>query len=637
VSIYLIHRMTARKIKERTDFLVKFLDLPPPNRLVSQLSGGQQRRVSFAAALLHEPPLLILDEPTVGVDPLLRTNIWSHLIEISRTSNTTIIITTHYIEEAKQADMVGLMRAGRLLAEASPEGLIKHFSIPSLEEIFLKLCLQDGDADELEMKHHHGKNNIGFTNENDMQLEAVTSDTNRNSSQEGGFRLKKIRSKATQHIILKEPDGDDSIYKEEWKETGKYENFFSWGRFVALLIKNMIRMKRNLGFLLFSFLMPPMQTCLFCLAIGGMPYNLPVAIINEDLGLDPILEVISDLPFIPDLPNPYNDTLGQLYIDKLNDKTISKIYYDDYEDGYSAVKDGHAWSMIYLNENFTSGIIAEALGDSYPSITNHTSQFRGQGSVDIYMDNTNQQIAWTMDYEILNALDKFSLYLLNQTEFDASHLRLPIEMTLVYGSSNPSFTEFMAPGVIITITYFMAVGLTALSFIIERKEGLLDRSWVAGVHTSEVMLSHLVTQMVVMIIQIGLILVFMFPVFGIPCEGSMVLVILLSVLQGLCGMTFGLMISAASDNEMTAIQLALGCFYPIILLSGIVWPVQGMPQGFRYFSYFLPNTFACESLRAILYKGWGIDHFVVYMGFIVSFIWLIIHALLAEVLLWLRK
>ena len=65
------------------------------------------RRASLAVALLQEPELLILDEPTVGVDPLLRQTIWRHLIKISRTTTTTIIITTHYVEEARQANRVG--------------------------------------------------------------------------------------------------------------------------------------------------------------------------------------------------------------------------------------------------------------------------------------------------------------------------------------------------------------------------------------------------------------------------------------------------------------------------------------------------------------------------------------------------
>ena len=84
----------------------------------------------------------------------------------------------------------------------------------------------------------------------------------------------------------------------------------------------------------------------------------------------------------------------------------------------------------------------------------------------------------------------------------------------------PTFTEFMAPGVILSITYFMAVGLTSISFIIERKEGLLDRSWIAGVTSLEVMLAHVVAQFVVMVVQVGFVLVFMLLVFQVT-DGSM--------------------------------------------------------------------------------------------------------------------
>ena len=79
----------------------------------------------------------------------------------------------------------------------------------------------------------------------------------------------------------------------------------------------------------------------------------------------------------------------------------------------------------------------------------------------------------------------------------------------VYGSNQPTFTEFMAPGVILSITYFMAVGLTALSFILERKEGLLDRSWVAGVTATEVMLAHVIAQFIVLIMQVSKIITFL--------------------------------------------------------------------------------------------------------------------------------
>ena len=94
-------------------------------------------------ALLHNPELLILDEPTVGVDPMLRQSIWSHLIKLSTEQKKTILITTHYIEEARQANTVSLMRNGKLLAEESPSYLLNIYGLDNLEQVFLKLCKRD--------------------------------------------------------------------------------------------------------------------------------------------------------------------------------------------------------------------------------------------------------------------------------------------------------------------------------------------------------------------------------------------------------------------------------------------------------------------------------------------------------------
>ncbi len=140
-----LHGMSNEEIMKREEWLVDFLDLPEPERQVGKLSGGQKRRVSLSVALLHEPELLLLDEPTVGVDPELRARIWKHLKTIAA-DGTTIVLTTHYIDEASKADRVGLMRDGRLLAEAAPKELMEKHQTTSLEEVFLSLCKREVKA-----------------------------------------------------------------------------------------------------------------------------------------------------------------------------------------------------------------------------------------------------------------------------------------------------------------------------------------------------------------------------------------------------------------------------------------------------------------------------------------------------------
>ena len=76
--------------------------------------------------------------------------------------------------------------------------------------------------------------------------------------------------------------------------------------------------------------------------------------------------------------------------------------------------------------------------------------------------------------------------------------------------------------------------------------------------------------------------------------------------------------SALCDNEQDAIQLALGSFYPNLLLSGIIWPLEGMLPELRYISYILPQTYACEAMRGMLSRGWGIVWPQVYTGYLVT-------------------
>lgn len=106
-------------------------------RLVGELSGGMRRRVSLAAALAHDPRALFLDEPTVGVDPLMRQDFWASFRERAD-SGASIIITTHHMEETRRCDRIGLLWRGRLLREGAPDELLEQAGTNSLDEAFAR-------------------------------------------------------------------------------------------------------------------------------------------------------------------------------------------------------------------------------------------------------------------------------------------------------------------------------------------------------------------------------------------------------------------------------------------------------------------------------------------------------------------
>lgn len=130
-----VYRVAPRRIDE----LLALMDLVPvAERPVSRCSGGQRRRVALAAALLADPPLLLLDEPTVGLDPRLRQRLWSAFADWAH-DGTTLVVSTHVMDEAAKTDRMAFLSAGRIVAEGSPDELRAQAGVADLEDAVLAL------------------------------------------------------------------------------------------------------------------------------------------------------------------------------------------------------------------------------------------------------------------------------------------------------------------------------------------------------------------------------------------------------------------------------------------------------------------------------------------------------------------
>ena len=111
--------------------------------LVGRLSGGQQSRVSLACALLADPEVIVLDEPTVGLDPVLRRDLWRLFHELAD-GGATLLVSSHVMDEAERCDRLLLLREGRLVADDTPGGLRERTSTDNLEDAFLRTVERDG-------------------------------------------------------------------------------------------------------------------------------------------------------------------------------------------------------------------------------------------------------------------------------------------------------------------------------------------------------------------------------------------------------------------------------------------------------------------------------------------------------------
>lgn len=135
-----IKGMSREDIREKTDELIQVLDLVEFEKVrASKLSGGTQQRVALASACVNNPRVLLLDEATVGLDPVLRKDVWNYLRDFNKKVKGAIIITTHFLDEADYADRVGFMRRAKMIALDTPAALKKQTSSVTMEEVFLKL------------------------------------------------------------------------------------------------------------------------------------------------------------------------------------------------------------------------------------------------------------------------------------------------------------------------------------------------------------------------------------------------------------------------------------------------------------------------------------------------------------------
>ncbi|EDV31909.1 uncharacterized protein Dana_GF14305, isoform B [Drosophila ananassae] len=589
-----IYGLTDEKIREKFKLLKELLQLPPATQMIKQCSGGQQRRLSFACAMIHDPELLILDEPTVGLDPMLREKIWNFLVETTRNSKLAVIITTHYIEEAKQANCIGLMRNGVLLAEDTPTNIMIKFGTQSIEDAFLILSQRQGNEDDL------------------VQI----MDHNKNQTLAPAVLPPEVIDTAEPNMPEKAP----IPYEEAPNENRKKVFFTTKGRIKALMTKNFVQLFRQPSGIIFMLLFPLIQLTCFYLAIGKTPTNLELGVYSGEV--DSYGECFDE-----NLVTVYSgedscqfNKLSCRYIRELGDDVATRKYYSNEADALSDAKKAVTVGYLHFAQNFSESIFS-VMEDGIHA----TDGAVDHAELSVHIDMTDQQVAYFMQRKLREKFSAFMRSVVKDCNASAALVELPVQFQEpIFGSTDIEFQQYCAPGVVMTMVFFLATLMTAAVFISERMDGIWDRTLLAGVSATEMLWAHLLTQLIIMALQSFEVIMYIGLVFDTYNNGDTTTLIGLLTLTAFCGMLFGLFISVFCKSHTEANFVATGAFYPMIILCGLLWPLESMPQFLQDLVMVLPFTIPSISARNVIEKGWGITNAKVYNGFLVMSGWTII-------------
>lgn len=613
-----IYGLEGERLNERRAAVLELTSLENnTEQLAGTLSGGWQRRLALACALIHEPDVLFLDEPTAGIDPVARRHLWDLLFELSG-RGVTLFVTTHYMDEAERCTDVGYIFMSKLLVLGKPDELKElpdvtptgakryELRVPSPTEQLTRLRDLDGIRDatlfgetiHLLVDAEISGESIGQhlqVDDDSVEIREIP------PSLEDVF-VTLTKEAESRHSAPTPARADSDVKKDDASLASAQESKNqppakppktaitakvrdagnTLNGFWAVLVKEFFHIRRQPSTLFFMLVVPVMQTIIFGYAIDTQIEDIPLVVYDLD-GRQASRELIA------------------AFENTRRFRIMARVHDDD--SFHDALTSGRAKVGMQVPPDYSDRLL------------------RGeQTRVQVLIDGSDSQVATTaqstaqllgLNLSIQLATKKGEALQLAAAREGAGQAVLPIETRtrLLYNPDLES-ARFFVPGLVGIILQLVTLFLTSFAIVRERELGTLEQLFVTPVGRTGLLLGKLFPYAIVGFVELLIVVAVMIYVFGVPIRGSIPLLVSLSMLFMVCSLGLGLLVSTLAKTQLEAVQFAFVIMLPSVLLSGFVFPRSEMPLPIYVITFGIPATYYIEILRGVVLRGAGLHHLI---------------------------
>ncbi|XP_074593276.1 ABC transporter G family member 23-like [Brevipalpus obovatus] len=622
--------LSMEQIDERINELLKVIDIREQRKLICQLSLGQRRRVSMAATLIHRPRLLLLDEPTVGSDPLLVHKMWQYLFHL-RDNGTTIVVTTHYLEEIVKADRFGLMRNGQIIVEDNPMSFIAGFGAESLEKAVFKLCSEWDAQAKRTMAEQNSVSTVKLqpysNNNNDSNACSKGKTSSSCSTHSCGRMILESsssfrRSSSTLSLLpfrrnssswsLPQIDviNPTSHYGGGGGDNSAPLRIKFWTVMRLLMWRLLLRTRRFMIFpILLSCLIIFIISATFGLMFGRFPENLRIGytIVGQS--------------------NNYTDQI----LNQLRDHKVILISTSSAFTARQMIENGSLDGHFTIGESFIDNLeykLREGIGSLvYPYRTESH-----QDEINLLFDVSNRFKVDSMRIWMNRAVDELFDKIRRDKRIAKNAFNF-VRIQPIFDS--PGSSDHLASKDIVVIRYFLfaveqfAIILLLTWTIKESKERMNERLMAAGVQHYQLTIILAVGSIMIIAPIYCVLLALLVPTIDFPSLHdawwpALLIVISLTVSGVAKGITIGLVFKELPS----AVFIHSAYCFSSLFIGYLLWPYESLPAFMKPLTFLFPFTFTGDSMTNSLIKSRPLSDPSVLSGVVYGFTYAISFLLL---------